>query len=86
MHYLRRAVDHEGEVLEVLATKDRDKAAALKLIKRLMKRYGKPQTIVTDGLRVDPILRINVADRIGVTPAGSVTVAGDELVDGELVL
>ena len=51
MHYLWRAIDHEGEVLEVLATKDRDKAAALKLMKRLMKRYGKPQTVVTDGLR-----------------------------------
>src|ERR1700761_4406714 len=41
MHYLWRAVDHEGEVLECLATKERDKAAALKLMKRLM----------TDGLR-----------------------------------
>ena len=51
MHYLWRAVDHEGEVLEVLATKERDKAAALKLIKRLMKRYGRPETVVTDGLR-----------------------------------
>jgi putative transposase len=38
MHYLWRAVDHEGEVLESLATKTRDKAAALKLMKRLMKR------------------------------------------------
>src|SRR3974390_2019758 len=51
MHYLWRAVDHEGEVLEVLATKQRDKAAALKLMKRLMKRYGRPGAIVTDGLR-----------------------------------
>ena len=51
MHYLWRAVDHEGEVLEVLATKERDKAAALKFMKRAMRRYGKPQTIVTDGLR-----------------------------------
>jgi len=51
MHYLGRAVDHEGEVLEVLATKERDKAAALKLMKRLMKRYGRPQKVVTDGLR-----------------------------------
>jgi len=38
-------------VLESLATKTRDKAAALKLMKRLMKRYGKPETVVTDGLR-----------------------------------
>jgi putative transposase len=51
MHYLWRAVDHESEVLEVLATKERDKAAALKLMKRLMKRYGRPETVVTDGLR-----------------------------------
>jgi len=51
MHYLWRAVDHEGEVLEVLATKERDKAAALKLMKQLMIRYGRPQKVVTDGLR-----------------------------------
>ena len=51
MHYLWRAVDHEGEVLESFASKTRDKPAALKLMKRLMKRYGRPQTVVTDGLR-----------------------------------
>jgi putative transposase len=34
-----------------LPTKTRDKAAALKLMKKLMKRYGKPETVVTDGLR-----------------------------------
>jgi putative transposase len=51
MHYLWRAVDHEGEVLEAFATKARDKAAAYKVMKRLMKRYGRPKTVVTDGLR-----------------------------------
>ena len=50
-HYLRRAVDHEGEVLEVFATKRRDRKAALKFLKRAMKRYGRPGTIVTDRLR-----------------------------------
>ena len=50
MHYLWRAVDHEGEVLESYATKTRDKAAALKFIKKAMKRHGRPKTIVTDGL------------------------------------
>ncbi len=50
-HYLWRAVDHEGEVLEVLATKRRDRKAALKFLKRTMKRYGRPRTIVTDRLR-----------------------------------
>jgi putative transposase len=51
MYYLWRAVDHEGEVLESFATKTRDKAAALKMMKRLMKRYGRPEVVVTDGLR-----------------------------------
>ena len=51
LHYLWRAVDHEGEVLESFVTKTRDKAAALKFIKRAMKRHGKPEAIVTDGLR-----------------------------------
>jgi len=49
--YLWRAVDHEGEVLEAVVTAKRDKAAALKLLKRIMKTYGRPQKIVTDGLR-----------------------------------
>ena len=51
MHYLWRAVDHEGEVLESFVTKRRDKAAALKFIRKAMKRHGKPRTIVTDRLR-----------------------------------
>jgi len=50
-HYLWRAVDHEGEVLEVFATKRRDRTAALKFLKRTMKRYGRPWSIVTDRLR-----------------------------------
>ena len=51
MHYLWRAVDHEGEVLESFVTTTRDKAAALKFIKKSMKRHGRPQAIVTDRLR-----------------------------------
>jgi transposase-like protein len=51
LHYLWRAVDHEGEVLESFVTKTRDKAAALKFIKKAMKRYGSPKVIVTDRLR-----------------------------------
>ena len=50
-HYLWRAVDHEGEVLEVFATKRRNRRAALKFLKRTMKRYGQPCSIVTDRLR-----------------------------------
>ena len=41
--YLWRAVDHEGEVLEAVVTSKRDKAAALKLLKRIMKKYGRPR-------------------------------------------
>jgi putative transposase len=51
LRYLWRAVDHEGEVLEAVVTSKRNKAAALKLLKRIMKKYGRPRTIVTDGLR-----------------------------------
>ena len=49
--YLWRAVDQEGEVLEVFATKRRDRAAALKFLKRAVKRYGRPRAVVTDRLR-----------------------------------
>ena len=50
-HYLWRAVDHEGEVLESYVTKTRDKPAALRFLKKAMKRYGCPNTIITDRLR-----------------------------------
>ena len=50
-HYLWRAVDHEGEVLESYVTKRRDRKAALKFLRKLMKRYGQPHQIVTDRLR-----------------------------------
>ena len=49
-HYLWRAVDHEGEVLEAVVAKRRDKGAAPKLLKKLMKRLGRTQEIVTDRL------------------------------------
>lgn len=51
MVYLWRAVDHEGEVLESYVTRTRDKAAALKFMKKTMKRHGSPEAITTDGLR-----------------------------------
>ena len=51
MRYLWRAVDHEGEVLESFVTVTRDKAAAVKFIKKAMKRHGRTGAIVTDGLR-----------------------------------
>ena len=51
MHYLWRAVDHEGEVLESYVTKTRDKKAALAFMKRALKRHGSPEAITTAGLR-----------------------------------
>ena len=39
-HYLWRAVDHEGEVLESFVTMTRDKKAALKFLRKVMKKHG----------------------------------------------
>ncbi|WP_412546779.1 IS6 family transposase [Maricaulis sp. MIT060901] len=50
LHYLLRAVDHEGEVLEAYVTKRRDRKAALKFLRKAMRRYGRPKAIVTDKL------------------------------------
>ena len=49
-----RGIDicHEGEVLEVFVSKCRDRKAALKFLKKIMKRYGKPREIVTDRLKL----------------------------------
>jgi putative transposase len=49
-HYLWRAVDHEGTILECHVTKRRNKKAALKVLKKLMSRHGRPKEIVTDKL------------------------------------
>ncbi|AZI35235.1 putative transposase [Caenibius tardaugens NBRC 16725] len=54
MVYLWRAVDHEGEVLESYVTKKRDKSAALRFMKKALKRHGQADKIVTDGLRSYP--------------------------------
>ena len=51
IHYLWRAIDHEGTVLDCVVTKRRDKKAAKKVLKKLLKSYGKPKEIVTDKLK-----------------------------------
>ena len=52
MVYLWRAVDAEGEVLDVLVQSTRNKRAALKLMRKLLKKYGfVPDKLVTDDLR-----------------------------------
>jgi putative transposase len=50
-HYLWRAVDHEGAVLESYVTKTREKKAALKFLRKAMRRHGKPEVVVTDRRR-----------------------------------
>jgi len=40
-HYLWRAVDHEGEILESYVTKTRNKAAALAFLKKALNRHGR---------------------------------------------
>jgi putative transposase len=64
-HYLWRAVDQEGEVLESFVTKRRDRTAALKFLRKAMKRYGRPEVIVTDLLRSYPaaMKMIGIAER-----------------------
>ncbi len=50
-HYLWRAADHEGEVIESYATKLRDRKAALNFLRKTTKRFGQPDIIVTDLLQ-----------------------------------
>lgn len=47
-HYLWRAVDHEGTVLESYVSKRRDRKEARKVLKSLIKKYGIPKEITTD--------------------------------------
>lgn len=48
--YIWRAVDDEGEVLDLVVQKRRDTAAALRLLTRLLRNQGRPETVTTDGL------------------------------------
>jgi transposase-like protein len=50
--YLWRAVDHEGEVLDMLVQSRRDSRAALRLMRKLLRKQGfVPKLLVTDKLR-----------------------------------
>ena len=50
--YLWRAVDHEGEVLEILVQRRRDRSAAVKLMRKLLRKQGfAPTRVTTDKLR-----------------------------------
>src|SRR5690242_17651058 len=51
--YLRRAVDHKGEVLDMLVQRRRDKRAAVRLMRKLLKKQGfTPKLLTTD--KLDP--------------------------------
>ena len=50
-HDLWWAVDHEGEAVEAYVSKTRDRKAALKFLRKTMKRHGRPHSLVTDKLR-----------------------------------
>lgn len=45
-HYLWRAVDHVGKLLESYVTKCLDRKVALKSLRKSMKRYGQPDIVV----------------------------------------
>src|SRR5437588_2770422 len=49
--YLWRAVDHEGEVLDILVQRRRDKRAAVRLMRKLLKKQGfTPKLLTADKL------------------------------------
>src|SRR5712671_2165799 len=49
--YLWRAVDHEGEILDMLVQRRRDSRAALRLMRKLLKKQGfAPKLLTTDQL------------------------------------
>jgi len=61
-----RAVDDEGEVMDMIVQKRRDTGAALRLLRRLLKNQNvEPEVIVTDGLRSyrAALERLGLADR-----------------------
>src|SRR5437764_7638659 len=53
--YLWRAVDHEGEILDVLLQRRRDRRAAVRLMRKLLRKQGfAPKIVITDKLRSSP--------------------------------
>ncbi len=56
-HWLWRAVDATGDVLDILVQPRRNAKAARRFLKKLIKRFGQPRVVITDKLRsyVKPI-------------------------------
>ena len=66
--WLWRAVDDEGEVLDLLVQRRRDKAAAVKLMRKLLKKQGfAPDVLVTD--KLGAAFQRAFKSRMGMTPA-----------------
>ena len=64
-HYLWRAVDQDGEVVDVYLQARRDGAAAKRFFKRLLRSYdGEPRKIVTDKLRSYGVARREVIPEV----------------------
>ena len=53
---------NEGEVLESFVTRKRDKTAALKFLRKAMRKHGQPEVIVTD--RGRPVARLSPVDAV----------------------
>ncbi|TRD15782.1 IS6 family transposase [Palleronia caenipelagi] len=60
-HWLWRAVDQEGFVLDVVVQSRRDKKAAKRLLRKLLKKHGLPRVMVTDKLRSYPAAKKEIA-------------------------
>jgi putative transposase len=58
-HWLWRAVDQDGIVLDVLVQRRRDQRAAKRLLRKLLKKQGQPPRImITDKLPRSPVSRL----------------------------
>jgi putative transposase len=67
--WLWRAVDNEGEVLDLLVQRRRDKAAAVKLMRKLLKKRGfAPDVLVTDNRQASLLRRGKVRNWIVCSP------------------
>lgn len=61
-HLLWRAVDEHGAELDILVQKRRDKAAAKRFFRRVLRSYPVPRKIVTDQLRSYPAAKADIPE------------------------
>ncbi|WP_371933300.1 IS6 family transposase [Ruegeria discodermiae] len=63
-HWLWRAIDAHGDVLDILVQPRRNKRAAKRFFRKLFRRWGQPRVLVTDKLRSYAAARAEIAPRI----------------------